>query len=174
MYREKKVQIVDSLEERISKCSIGVLTDYRGLTMTEITALRRKIQEVGGEYRVVKNTLAKLAVVKADREDLATSFEGPVAIAFGYDDITEIARVITAYIRETRLDLGIKGGFTVDRVLSSADVTTLSIIPSREVLLARLLGQLNSPISSLVNVLSSPLRGLAGVLQAQINKLEEE
>ncbi len=173
MSRDKKEKIIDSLEGVISNCSIGVLTDYRGLTVSEITTLRRRIQEAGGEYRVVKNTLARLAVVKADREELADSFEGPVAIAFGYSDITEIARIITGYIRETKLSLSIKGGFTEDRVLSPADITTLSTIPSREVLLSRLLGQMNSPITSLVNVLSSPVRGLTQVLQSQINKMEE-
>lgn len=173
MSRDKKEKIIDNLEEVISNCSIGVLTDYRGLTVSQMTALRRRIQEAGGEYRVVKNTLARLAVARADREELADSFEGPVAIAFGYSDITEIARIITGYIRETRLSLGIKGGFTSDRVLSPADITTLSTIPSREILLAQLLGQMNSPITSLVRVLASPVRGLAQVLQAQINKMEE-
>ncbi len=173
MSRENKEKIIDNLEEIISNCSIGVLTDYRGLSVSEMTALRRRIQEAGGEYRVVKNTLARLAVARVDREELADSFEGPIAIAFGYSDITEIAKIITGYIRDTKLSLGIKGGFTEDRILSPADITTLSTIPSREVLLSQLLGQLNSPISSLVNVLASPFRGLAQVLQAQINKMEE-
>ena len=173
MPTEKKVQIVEDLEDVISRASIGVLTDYRGLTMPEITALRRKLQAAGGEYRVVKNTMARLAVTKVDREELAESFEGPVALAIGYDDITQIARILTDHIRETRLEIGIKGGFTSDRVLSAADITTLSTIPSREVLIAQLLGQMNAPITSLVNVLSGPIRGLAQVLQAQINKMEE-
>ena len=173
MARDDKAKIIDELGEVISRASIGVLTDYRGLTVSEITDLRRKIQDAGGEYRVVKNTLARLAAAKADREDLADSFDGPVAIAIGYDDVTRIARIVTDYVRETRLSLDIKGGFTEDRVLSPADVTTLSTIPSREILISQLLGQLNAPISSFVNVISSPLRGLAQVLTAQINKMEE-
>jgi len=76
--KEKKAQIIEALGETFAKCSVGVLTDYRGLTVTEITSLRRKLREAGIEYKVVKNTLARLAAAKADREDLAESFMGPV------------------------------------------------------------------------------------------------
>lgn len=174
MSKEKKAQIIDSLQEEFSRCSIGILTDYRGLATPELTALRRKIQESGGEYRVVKNTLARFAALRTGKDDLVSYIEGPIAIAFGYSDITEPARVLANYIRDSKLNIGIRGGFFGDRILTQEDVITLSTIPSREVLIARVLGQMNSPISSLVNCLTSPIRGMIGVLQAQIQKLEEE
>ena len=83
MSREKKAQIIESLEETFSRCSVGILTDYRGLSVSEITILRRKLGESGIEYKVVKNTLARFAAERAGRADLATSFEGPVALALG-------------------------------------------------------------------------------------------
>jgi len=174
MSREKKAEIIDSLEETFSRCTSAIFTDYRGLTTPEVTALRRRLQETGGEYRIVKNTLARSAAERAGMEDWDKAFEGPVAIAFGYDEITEPARIVANYIRETRLELGIKGGFLGERLLSMAEVTTLSTLPSREVLLARVLGQINSPITSLASVLVSPIRGLIGVLQAQIKQVEGE
>jgi len=174
MSKEKKAQIIDSLQESFSRCSISILTDYRGLTTPEITALRRRLQESGGEYRVVKNTLAQFAAARAGKDALVISFEGPIAIAFGYNDITEPAKALASYIRDSRVSLSIKGGFSGDRLLTPEDVITLSTIPSREVLLARVLGQMKSPISALASCLTSPIRGMIGVLQAQIQQLEGE
>jgi len=174
MSKEKKAQIIDALGETFAKCSVGVLTDYRGLTVAEITSLRRKLQESGIDYKVVKNTLARLAAVKADHEDLADSFMGPVAIAFGYGEIVDPARVLAEFVRESRLELPIKGGFLADRLLTAEDVATLSSLPSREVMLARVLGGMNSPMASLVYCLSAPITGLARVLQARITQLEGE
>ena len=172
--KEVKVQIVDQLQELFSGCSIGILTDYRGLSNAEITELRRKLEESGTRYRVVKNTLARLAAEKAGKDDLAKSFEGPVAIAFGYGEITEPAKALTNYIDTSKSSLSIKGGFLSDRLLTSADVKTLSKLPSREILLAKMLGGMQMPIANLVNYLTTPIRGVMGVLQARIQQLEGE
>jgi large subunit ribosomal protein L10 len=174
MSKEKKAQIIDALQETFSRCNVAVLTDYRGLSVTEITSLRRKLREAGIEYRVVKNTLARLAAEKVNRDDLTDSFVGPVAIAFGYGEIVEPARVLADFIRDSRSTLTIKGGFLADRMLTAGDVAILSRLPSREVLLARVLGGMVSPIASLVNCLSAPMTGLARVLQARITQLEGE
>ena len=172
--REKKTQIIDKLQETFSKCSISILTDYRGLATPEMTNLRRRLQESGGEYKVVKNTLARFAAERAGKGDLVSSLEGPIAIAFGYGDITEPAKVLVGYIRDSKASLSIKGGFLGDRLLTSEEVMTLSTLPSREILLARVLGQMKSPISGLLGCLISPIRGIMGVLQARIKQLEGE
>ncbi len=174
MSREKKAQIIDSLQEVFSRCSIGILTDYRGLPTSEMTNLRRRLQRSGGEYKVVKDTLARLAAERAGKDNLASSFEGPIAIAFGFGNITEPARVLANYIRESGTNLSIKGAFLEDRLLTSEEVMILTTLPSREILLARVLGQMKSPISGLVYCLTSPIRGLIGVLQAQIQQMEGE
>ena len=123
---------------------------------------------------MVKNTLARFAVERAGRAGLAASFEGPVAIAFGYGNIVEPAKVLTDYINTSKSSLTIKGGFLGDRLLTSQEVTTLSKLPSREILLARVLGGMQSPIAALVNCLSAPITGVARVLQARIRQLEGE
>ncbi len=170
--REKKAQIIDRLQEAFSKCSISILTDYRGLATHEMTNLRRRLQESGSEYKVVKNTLARFAAERAGKYDLVSCLEGPIAIAFGYGDITAPAKVLASYIRDSTVSLSIKGGFLGDRLLTSEEVMTLSTLPSREILLARVLGQIKSPVSALLGCLTTPMRGFIGVLQARIKQME--
>ncbi len=174
MSREKKTQAIDRLQEAFSKCSIGILTDYRGLTTPEMTSLRRKLRESGSEYKVVKNTLARFAATRAGKDNLAGSLTGPIAVAFSYGDITALAKVLTGYVSESKTKLNIKGGILGDRLLTPEEVTTLSLLPPREVLLARVLGQMKSPVSALVSCLTTPMRGIIGVLQARIKQLEGE
>ena len=174
MAKEKKAQTIDKLQESFSKCSIGILTDYRGLATPEMMAIRSKLREKGAQYKVVKNTLARFAAERAGKGELAKLFEGPVAIAFGYEDITVPAKVLTEYIQASKVDLAIKGGFLSDRILTSADVATLSTLPTREVLLAKALGGMKSPITALVSCLAAPIRGVMGVLQARIKQMEEQ
>ena len=92
--KEEKALIINELREIFASCSIGILTDYRGLSTAEITDLRRKLEESGVKYRVVKNTLARFAAEGAGMDELGGSFEGPVAIAFGYGEVTEAAKAL--------------------------------------------------------------------------------
>ena len=174
MSREKKARTIDSLEEVFSKCSLGILTDYRGLSAHEMTVLRRRLGELGIEYRVVKNTLARFAAERLGRSDLAAAFEGPVALVVGYGEIVEPAKVLADYINIAKSILTIKGGFLGDRVLTSEEVSVLSKLPSWEVLVARVLGAMQGPIVALVYCLNGPIAGLARVFQARIKQLEGE
>jgi len=172
MPREEKVKVVEELSQLLSECSIGILTDYRGLTTAEMTDLRRSLRSSEIKYRVVKNTLARFAAEKAGKSDLVGYFEGPVAIAFGYGDIVLPAKALADYIKAQKSMLTIKGGFTGDRLFTPADIENLASLPSTEILLAKIVAGIQSPIYRLVNSLSSPLRGLVGVLQARAKQLE--
>ena len=174
MPREKKVLIIDKLQETFARCSIGILTDYRGLAAPEINDLRSRLRVSGIEYKVVKNTLARFAAERAGKDELVGLLEGPVAITFGDGDITEPAKALAEYIRTSKISLSIKGGFSGDRLLTSAEVMTLSELPSREILLGQLLGGMQAPISILFSHLAFPIRGIMGVLQARIQQLEGE
>ena len=174
MSREKKTEIIYRFKDTFSRCSIGILTDYRGLSNSEITALRRRLGDSSVEYRVVKNTLARLAAERAGKANLAGSFVGPVAVAFGYGDVTEPAKILADYISTSKSTLTIKGGFLGDQVLTSEEVSTLARLPSREILLAKLLGGMQYPIARLANCLSAPITGVARVLQARIKQMEGE
>jgi len=172
MATEKKVQIVASLQETFSRSRAGVLTDYRKLTTTEMNELRGKFREAGVAYKVVKNSLAQLAVKQAGMADLADVFVGPMAIAFDFSDSPVVAKVLTEYIRDTKSILGIKGGFLADRVLAPQEVETLAKLPPKPVLIGQVMAGIQSPLYGLVNVLAGPIRGILGVLQARIKQLE--
>ena len=172
--REQKTQVIDELQEAFSRSQVGILTDYRGLTAQEMSTLRRGLKESGVEYKVVKNTLARFAAERAGKDELVGFFQGPVAIAFGYGDIIEPARVLVDYARTSNTSLSIKGGFLGDRLLTSEDVATLATLPAREVILAKVVGGMQSPILALLNCLTNPMRGIIGVLQGRIKQMEGE
>ncbi len=172
MPKEKKAQIVDSLRQLFLQSSVGILTDYRGLSVVEMVKLRRTLRASGVDYRVVKNTLARLAARRAGREELVSIFSGPVAVAFGYAGIIEPAKLLADYIQSSKIGLTIKGGFLSDRLLTSEEVMTISKLPPREVLLAKIVGGMQSPIAALVGCLAAPIQGMVGVLQARVKQLE--
>ena len=174
MPREYKVRIVDELSQAITGCSAAVMTDYQGLSASELTILRRKLREANLEYRVVKNTLARFAAEKAGKGFLVDSLKGPVAILFGYGEVTEPAKAISDYLKgAAESPVKIKGGFLGDQMLTADEITRLAKMPSREVLIAQVLAGLQAPITGLVSCLAAPMRNLAGVLQSRIKQLEE-
>ena len=174
MPTEKKIQQVDQIADLLSRCTIAIATDYRGLSMTEMMSLRRKLRAQGVEYRVVKNSLARLAAEKTESQPLIPLLEGPTALAFGYGEITEPAKVLVDHIRSERSVLSIKGGLMGGEALAPEQVNILATLPSREVLLAKALGALQAPIYSLHAVLSAQLRGLITALNARLEQLQGE
>lgn len=172
MPTEKKVKIVESLQKTFSRCSIGIMTEYRGLTTAELNELRRKLREAKVDYKVVKNTLALIAIKNAGLEHAAGLFKGPAAVVCGYGEAPDTARVLTEYIRIAKSTLSIKGGFLADRALTSKDIETLAKLPSKKILLSQVIAGIQSPITGLVNVLAAPLRGVMGVLQARMKQME--
>ncbi len=161
----EKVEAVQKIAEKLSRTTLVIATDYRGLTVADLTRLRRKLGESGIEYHVVKNTLTRIAAEQVGREQLAGLLEGPTAVAFGYGDPVEPARVLLDYIRSSRVELKVKGGLLDGRLLAQADLVQLATLPSREVLLAKVVGGIQGPLVSLVNVLNAPLVNLVRALQ---------
>jgi large subunit ribosomal protein L10 len=172
MRKEKKKEAVSQLAEKFSRCNIAITTNYRGLSVAEMTELRRRLRQGGIEYRVIKNTLARFAAKLAGKEGLNQIIEGPTAIAFGYSNVTEPAKALIDYIRSSRGRLTIRGGLLGQRVLTASEVTDLATLPPKEVLMAKVLGAMQGPISALVNVLNSTLVGIVGMLNARIRQLE--
>jgi len=164
--------MIDELTNSLSRCTIAIATDYRGLTAKEMVQLRRRLTKMGIEYRVIKNTLTRFAADRADKKQLESLLTGPVAIAFGFDDVMKPAQVLREHIRAVGSVLQIKGGILGDKLLTPEDIANLATMPSREVLIARLMGQLQAPLQALHNVLSAPLRGFLNVMQARAKQLE--
>jgi len=171
--REQKAQIIAEIKEALSESDSGIFTDYKGLSNAELTALRLKLRQLGIEYRVVKNTLARFAAEGAGMDFLADSFNGPVAIAFCHDEITQPAKTLSSYINSSDTALSITGGFLGDQLLSPEDVKSLAAIPPRGVLIAQVLAGMQAPITGMVNCLANPLREFSGILQARIKQLED-
>lgn len=164
MLREKKVQIVSNLADYLSRSNIIIATNYQGLLAKQMAELRNALTKAGVEYHVVKNTLVFRAADQAGKPQLRDIIEGPVALAFG-DDVVNTAKTLNQYIKSAALPLQIIGGLLEDQVLPPEEVVNLADLPPREVLIAKLIGQLQAPIGTLHNILNLPLQGILNVLQ---------
>ena len=172
MRLEEKKQAVSELAQKLERSSIVITTSYRGLSVTEMTELRRRLRKEQIEYRVIKNTLARFAAEQAGKEGLNSIMEGPTAIAFGYGDVVVPAKALIDYIRSASSELRISGGLIEERVLSASEVATLATLPPKEVLIAKLLSGMQGSISALVNVLNANVTGLISLLVARRKQLE--
>ena len=172
MARPEKEAAVAELKEKLSRARSGVLTEFRGLTVAEITELRKRLREAGLEYRVAKNTLTRLAAQEKVGAALDPYLIGPTALAFSYEDPVVPAKILTEFARSYRA-LEIKGAILEDEVIDAAAVQELAELPSYEVLVAQLLGVLQGPVRGLVTVLGGPQRKLVYALDA-IRKEKEQ
>lgn len=161
----EKKKIAEDLQERFNKSTLVVLTDYKGLDVSSMNALRRKLREAKTEYQVAKNSLLVRASEGNDVSLIKDQFKGPSAIALSYDDPVAPAKVLTDFSKENK-NFEIKVGVLNGKVVNSDGIKALSSLPSREVLLAQLLATMNAVPTSLVTALSDVPRRLLNVLQA--------
>lgn len=169
--RPEKVAAVAELKTKFSKAKSVVLADYRGLNVAQATKLRRKLRENGVEFKVVKNTLAAIAAQEAGIEGLDPLLVGPIAIAFSSDAVAP-AKHLNDFAKENK-QLDIKGGVLEGVVIDLAKVKALADLPSREVLLAQVVGGMQAPLYGLGFVLSATLRGFANAVDALRRQKEE-
>jgi large subunit ribosomal protein L10 len=168
----QKAHAIDEIAESLQRAQLAVLTDYRGLKVGDLQALRSTLRPFGAEFHIAKNTLTRLAAERVGIEGLEPMLVGPLALLLAYDDVVGASKAITDFARTSRI-LTVKAGVLNSRVISAADVEALATMPSREVLLGKLLGMLASPMVRTVGVLSAPSRSLAYVLQARADQLSE-
>jgi len=166
--RAAKEQAVDTLTSELGRLKLAVMTDYRGLTVREVEDLRTNLREQGITYRIAKNTLLRLAtknnpaLAKIDPK----TFTGPMALAMGFEDEVAPARVIFQYAKKHDA-LEIVGAITGDgQVLSAAEVKALANLPTREQLIAQVVGTIAAPLTGFVSVMSGNLRSIVYVLNA--------
>lgn len=168
--RPEKVAVVDEVRDRLSSSSAAILTEYRGLKVKDMATLRRSLREVGGEYRVYKNTLVRFAARDLGLDGLEALLEGPTAIAFVDGDAVAVAKALRDYGRINPA-LVVKGGLLGQSVLDASEATALADLPSREVLLARIAGGLAAPMVQFAGLLQALPRNLAYGLKALIEKV---
>lgn len=171
MGREEKATSIAELREKLGDARGAVLTDFRGLSVADITELRTLLRKSAVEYKVVKNTLAKLAVKGTGLAGLAGYLEGPTAIAISRTDPVAASKAVSAWAKG-RQTFSVKGGVVEGRVVGPKEIADLAELPSREVLLGQLAGVLQAPMQGLVQVLSAPLQGLVRALD-QVRQRKE-
>ncbi|GAA4723584.1 50S ribosomal protein L10 [Brevibacillus fulvus] len=143
--REEKVQAVNEIATKLRESQTTVVADYRGLTVAEVTELRKQLREAGVEFRVLKNTLTRLATAKENLTELDQYLLGPNAIAFSNDDLIAPAKILADFAKKNdRLE--IKGGIIEGKVVGADDIKALATLPSREGLLSMLLSVLQAPV----------------------------
>jgi large subunit ribosomal protein L10 len=165
LLRQEKERIVEELQMSLGGTKVAILSDYRGLSVAEMTALRSKLREADVKYRVLKNALIRLALKDTDLEPLIDHINGPTAVAFSHDDPISPAKILQEFAKQ-QPKLEIKGGMVEGRLLDQAGVKKLAEIPGREVLLGRLVSVLGARPTHLVFVLSFNLQRLLHVLNA--------
>jgi large subunit ribosomal protein L10 len=158
-----KVESIDSLKERLDGVETAVLTEYRGLTVRQISDLRKQLKGVSAEYKVVKNRLARLAVRGGVLDRLAPHLKGPTGMAFTRKDPVAVAKALHTFVRANPA-LTIKVGLVEGNVLQPAALRSLADLPSRDVLRSQIIGAVQGPMSQLVSLLQAPMRELAYVL----------
>ena len=162
-FKNDKVSLI---KEKIDKAQVAIVTDYKGLTVEEITKLRRSLQKDGGDYMVTKNTLAKIAIKGTPYEVLADSMKGPIAIAFGFEDQVAPAKALSNFIKEVKKG-EILAAAMDGNLLSASEAKALANLPSKAELYAKMLGCINLSASGIANsvnaVMSSLVRAIAAV-----------
>ena len=165
-----KQKVVATIKEHLTTAKGAVFTSYRGLTVAQDTELRRELRAAGVTYHVVKNTMTRLAAKEAGLEGIEEHLEGTTALAFSTEDAIAPAKVICDFIKKNKLDknevLAIKVGIVEGKVITADEVKALAALPSREELIAKLLGSLNAPVANTVGVLSGVLRSFVCVVDA--------
>ena len=165
-----KQAVVAQLKEQLESAKGVVLTSYKGLTVAQDTELRRELREAGVSYHVVKNTMLRIAAKEAGIEGIEEHLEGTTAFAFSTEDAVAPAKVICGFIKKNKLEdaevLTVKVGMVEGKVIGVDEVKALAALPSREELIAKLLGSMNAPISNTVNVLQGVIRNAVYVLDA--------
>jgi large subunit ribosomal protein L10 len=174
MPTEAKRQEIDSLVKRVKDSEAIFIVEYKGLKVSQATALRKAIRASGGEMRVTKNTLMRIALREAGSVTADEIDFGPNAYVFAYMDAPATARAIRDFVKDKGKDVvTVKGGILSGRIITKDQANVLADLPSRDVMLAALLGTLNGPVRGLVTVLSGPVRGLVTALD-QIREQKEK
>ena len=160
-----KTSVVEGVKEKMQAAQSMVLIDYRGLTVAEVTDLRNRCRKEGVEYAVIKNTMIRKAAEELGIEGLESMLHGPTAVAFGMTDAVAPAKILVNFIKDVK-KTEIKCGVMEGKVLDVKGVEALAELPPKEVLIAKMMGSLNAPITNFVGVLSATLRSLVYAIEA--------
>src|ERR1700687_3583875 len=171
--RAEKVAVVNEVKDRLQGSDAAVLPESRGLSVAELAELRRELAAAGGDYKIYKNTLVRLAVADGTQAPIQDLLTGPTAIAFVQGDVSAVAKALRDFARSNP-NLIVKGGMVGTGVLSAADINVLAELPSRDALLAQFAGALSAPLQQLAGLIQAIPRNLAFGLSALIDQRRAE
>ena len=174
MPTERKEATVGELKDLVERATIVISAEYRGLTVKEITTLRRSLREAGVEARVVKNRLFQLATQQAGIPDAGGVVEGPTMVIFGYGDIIAPAKAIQDYVRTARNSFAPKKAFMDGQIVPGTIVAELASLPSREELIGKLATVFVSQVQTFANLIDDSMRSFARLIDARASQLEGE
>lgn len=160
-----KDEKIEKIKEKVDKAQVAILTNYQGLTVEEITKLRRSIQQGGGDYMVTKNTLTKIAIKDTQYEVLTDSLKGPSAIAFGFEDPVSPAKALSKFIKEAKKG-EIVAAVLEGKLLTAQEAKALANLPTKEELYAKMLGCVNSPATGIVGSINAVMAQLTRAMAA--------
>ncbi len=160
-----KDEKIEKIKEKVDKAQVAILTNYQGLTVEEITKLRRSIQQGGGDYMVTKNTLTKIAIKDTPYEVLSDSLKGPSAIAFGFEDPVSPAKALSKFIKDAKKG-EIVAAVLEGKLLTAQEAKALANLPSKEELFAKMLGCVNSPATGIVGSINAVMAQLTRAMAA--------
>jgi large subunit ribosomal protein L10 len=163
---QAKVESVEALKERLGVVRTAVLTEYRGLSVRQLSDLRKQLKAAAAEYKVVKNRLARLAVKNSPLDPLSTHLTGPTGLVLTKQDAVGVAKALQAFVKANPA-LTIKVGLVEGRVLQAPEFRALADLPSKDALRAQLVGALQGPLSQLISLLTAPQGELVRVLEAR-------
>jgi len=172
MNRVEKSQVVETVNEKFARAKGAFLTEYRGLNAEQTAKLRIKVREGGGEIRIVKNRLAKIAVKGTPFEHLAADLKGPIALTFTYGDVVSLAKALTESL-DKESPFNIKVGSLEGKAITAKDVEALSKLPDKKTLLSMLLSAVQGPLRNFAGVISAVPRDFVNVLAAVKDKKEK-
>lgn len=173
MNRQEKEKAIADLQDSFRRASVALVTTGQGLDVPTVQALRRSLRKAGGEFKVAKNTLAKLAIRETDFQALDSTFQGPTGIVFGYADPVSVAKILVKF-SEDHQELSVAGGVLGRQFLAETEVKSLASLPSREVVLAQLLGLLQAPATQLLRTLNEPGAQLARLVESLRARLDQQ
>lgn len=164
MNKSEKAAIIEQVRSKAAEASIVVVTDFKGMSVEELTALRVKIRQAGGEYLVVKNTLARIALSDTTHAVISGNFKENCAIALGFSDPVAVAKAVSDFAKDSKL-FGVRCGSLEGKALSQSDVDALAKMPSKEQLIAQALGTMNQIPTGLVSLMANMIRPLLYALK---------
>jgi large subunit ribosomal protein L10 len=171
MPNAQKEQTVAELRDIVAQSKGALLTDYRGLTVAEVTNFRKKLRAADAEYHIVKNTLFKIAVGEEAGKQLDTLLTGPTAVVFSKNDVVAPTKAVIDFLRDLKKpDIKLKGGWIDGKVYNVDQVTAISKLPPREQIISQLIGSLNAPAANLVGTLDNIIGEFVRTIQAIVDK----